>query len=342
MTVIQQEEHRMKKWTTYAVMAALALGAAGLVAGCSGGKTDKAASAAAGKKSVAVVQLLQHGSLDAANKGFVDGLAKNGYSADKVAIDQQNAQGDQSNLKSITARFKGAHPDLICAIATPAAQSVANEITDIPIVGIAITDYVQAKLVKSNDAPGGNVTGASDMNPISSQIDLAMKLMPGKTRVGLMYSSSETNSEIQANEMKKYAAEKGLTVVEKTVQSVNDIQQVAESMVGEVDFIYLPTDNVMASAIPTLIKITDPAKIPVFVGFDAGVKDGAMAALSVDYYRLGEQAGAMAAKILKGEAKAATLPVETQKDLTVVINKKSADAMGITIPEDIASKAKME
>jgi putative ABC transport system substrate-binding protein len=257
-------------------------------------------------------------------------------------VDQQNAQGDQSNLKSIAARFKGDKPDLICAIATPAAQAVANDIHDIPIVGIAVTDYVQAKLVQSNEKPGGNVTGASDMNPVNRQIDMALQLMPGAKKVGLLYNSSEVNSEVQGREMKKYAAEKGLTVVEKTVSSVNDIQQAAESMTGQIDFLYVPTDNILASSMPTLLKMTDAARIPVIAGAESMVKDGALASLSVDYYQLGVQAGAMAAKILKGEVQASALPVETQQNLIVVINKKNADLLGISIPEEIAGKARFE
>lgn len=329
----------MKTWMK---CAAAALAAAALIgmAGC-GGSGEKAAPAG-GKTKIAVVQLMQHGSLDAANKGFIDALAENGYGPDKIEVDQQNAQGDQSNLKSITARFKSAAPALICAIGTPAAQSVANEITKTPIVGIAITDYVQAKLVKSDDAPGTNVTGASDKNPVSAPIDLAMKLLPDAKTAGLLYCSSEMNSEVQANEMKAYAESRGLAVETRTISSVNDIQQAAESLVGSVDFLYIPTDNVIASSVPTLTKVTDAAKIPVFAAYEQAAKEGALAAVSVDYYRLGKQAGAMAAKILKGEAKPETMPIETQKDLIVVINQKSAEALGITIPEDVARTAQLQ
>ena len=329
----------MKTWMK---CAAAALAAAALIGmtGC-GGSGEKAAPAG-GKTKIAVVQLMQHGSLDAANKGFIDALAENGYGPNKIEVDQQNAQGDQSNLKSITARFKSADPALICAIGTPAAQSVANEITKTPIVGIAITDYVQAKLVKSDDAPGTNVTGASDKNPVSAPIDLAMKLLPDAKTAGLLYCSSEMNSEVQANEMKAYAESRGLAVETRTISSVNDIQQAAESLVGSVDFLYIPTDNVIASSVPTLTKVTDAAKIPVFAAYEQAAKEGALAAVSVDYYRLGKQAGAMAAKILKGEAKPETMPIETQKDLIVVINQKSAEALGITIPEDVARTAQLQ
>ena len=328
----------MKKWMKCAA-AVLAVAAICGAAGCGGGN-DKAPAKDGGKKNEAIEQIMQHGSLDAANKGFLDALKDAGYGPDKIAVDQQNAQGDQSNLKTIASRFKTNRPDLICAIATPAAQAVVNEISDIPVVGIAITDYVGAKLVKSNEKPDTNVTGASDMNPVAAQIDLAKKILPNAKTAGLMYCSSEVNSEIQGAEMKKRAGELGIEVVEMTVSNVNDIQQVAEAMAGRVDFIYVPTDNVIASAIPTLVKVTDAAKIPVFVGADSMCRDGAFASLSVDYYRLGKQAGAMAAKILKGEAKPQTMAIETQKDLEVIINGHSAKILGITIPEDVKKSAK--
>lgn len=329
----------MKQWMKFTAAALAAAALIGL-SGCGGSET-KTAAPAGDKKNIAIVQIMQHGSLDASNQGFLDALAENGYGADKITVDQQNAQGDQSNLKSITSRFVTSHPDLICAIGTPAAQSVANEITTTPIVGIAITDYVQAKLVQSNESPGTNVTGASDMNPPEAQIDLAMKILPNAKTVGLMYCSSEVNSEIQANQMKAYAESMGLAVETRTISSVNDIQQAAESMVNDVDFIYVPTDNVIASSIPTLVKVTDAAKVPVFAAFEQAQKDGAFASLSVDYYGLGKQAGVMAARILKGEARPETTPIETQKDLIVIINQKNAEELGITIPEDIAKTAKM-
>ena len=165
--------------------------------------------------------------------------------------------------------------------------------------------------------------------------------LPNAKTMGLLYCSSEVNSEIQANQAKKHAASIGLSVVEKTVSSVNDIQQVAESMVGQVDFIYVPTDNTLASSIPTLMKITDANKIPVIVGADIMAKDGALAALSVDYYRLGKQTGELAADILDGKVKPETSPIQHQKDYTIVINKQDAEILGLTIPEEIAKKANM-
>ena len=320
----------MKKWMK---LTAAAVAATALLYGCGGNgggekKTDD------GKKQIAVVQVMQHGSLDAANQGFLDGLKERGYVADKISVDQQNAQGDQSNLKTIASRFKANRPDLICAISTPAAQAVANEIHDLPIIGCAITDFEMAKLVKSNSRPETNVTGVNDRGPVEKQVDMGLKFLPAAKRLGLIYSSSEVNSQIQADQAKAHAASLGLTVVERTVSSVNDIQQAAESMVGQVDFIYVPTDNVIASSIPTLVKVTDPAKIPVFVGADSMAKDGALGSLSVDFYKSGVQAGHMAADVLDGKIKTQDTAVEDPEVLEVIINKKSAETLGLAIPEE--------
>ena len=329
----------MKNWMKCGIAAALA--AAALISGGCGGQSSGQSGDASGKIKIGVVQIVQHGSLDEANKGFVDALKERGYGPDKVEIDQENAQGDQSNLKTIVSRFKAEKPKLICAIATPAAQAAANEIKDIPIVGTAITDYTSAKLVQNDEKPGGNVTGVSDFASMDAQMELAAKLIPQAKNVGLIYCSSEVNSEVQANQMKDYCKKHGLSVEERTVNNVNDIQQVAESLVGKVDYIYVPTDNTLASSIPTLMKITDANKIPVIVGADIMAKDGALAALSVDYYRLGKQTGELAADILDGKVKPETSPIQHQKDYTIVINKQDADSLGIQIPEEIAKKANM-
>ncbi len=329
----------MKNWMKCGIAAVLA--AAALISGGCGGQSSGQSGDASGKIKIGVVQIVQHGSLDEANKGFVDALKERGYGPDKVEIDQENAQGDQSNLKTIVSRFKAEKPKLICAIATPAAQAAANEIKDIPIVGTAITDYTSAKLVQNDERPGGNVTGVSDFASMDAQMELAAKLIPQAKNVGLIYCSSEVNSEVQANQMKDYCKKHGLSVEERTVNNVNDIQQVAESLVGKVDYIYVPTDNTLASSIPTLMKITDANKIPVIVGADIMAKDGALAALSVDYYRLGKQTGELAVDILDGKVKPETSPIQHQKDYTIVINKQDAEILGIQIPEEIAKKANM-
>ncbi|MDU3481968.1 ABC transporter substrate-binding protein [Veillonella sp.] len=304
---------------------ALALTAAALLAftGCgSNGTTSN------GEYKVGVVQLVEHPALDAANKGFVDALKEKGL-AEKITFDQQN-------------RFVSDRKNLILAIATPAAQSMANATHDIPILGTAITDYEAAKLVKSNQKPGGNVSGTSDMNPVEQQVDLILQVMPNAKTIGTIYSSSEVNSQIQVEKMKAYAATKGIKVEEVTVSNVNDIQQAAQNLVSQrVDAVYVPTDNVVASAMSNLVAITDPAKIPVFGGEDNHVKGGAVMSLSVDYYKLGYQTGLMAAKILTGEAKVEDMPIEMQKEFKLVVGKDKLEKLGITLPEDLMNKATM-
>lgn len=322
-----------KKMIVLGLGAVLAVGA---IAGC-GGETKEAGGAV---YRVGVLQMVQHGALDAANKGFVDGLASRGYkNGENITIDQQNAQGDQSNLKTISQRFVNNKVDLIYAIATPAAQAVANETKTIPVVGSAITDYEAAKLVQSNAKPGGNVTGTTDYLPPKQQIDLALKLIPQAKTVGALYNSSEANSEIQVREMKQYAAEKGLTVIEAAVTNVNDIQQAVQSLVGKADFIYCPTDNTIASAIANIARIAGTAKLPVLAGDETMVKTGGTAGVSINYYKLGFQSGEMAADILSGKAKPADMPIASQEEAKVIINKKTAQEIGLTIPEELLKAA---
>ena len=318
-------------------MTALLLG----TAGCGGGSDAKKSASGAKTYQVGIIQLVEHPALDAANKGFVDGLKAKGFEEGKnIKFDRQNAQGDQSNLQTIAQRFVGNKVNLICAIATPAAQTMANATKDIPIVGTAITDYKIAKLIKDNSKPGTNVTGTTDMNPVEGQIDLLTKIMPKAKTVGFIYNSSEVNSQLQVELAKKAAAAKGLKTVETTVSSVNDIQQAAQSLVGKVDAVYVPTDNVLASALPNLIKITDEAKIPVFCGEGGMLKSGGLATLGIDYYKLGVQTGEMAADILSGKSKPQNMAIQAQKTFTVSINEEKAKKLGITIPADILKEAK--
>ena len=330
-----------KKWKRLVMGVTAAMLSASLIAGCGGGGQKKAED---GKKmyKIGIVQLVEHNALDAANKGFVDGLKKRGYEEGKnIEIDRQNAQADQSNLANISQRFISNKSNLICAIATPAAQTVANATKDIPIVGTAITDYESAKLVKSNAKPGGNVTGTSDMNPVKEQVDLLMKLCPNAKTIGVIYCSSEVNSEVQVKAMKAYAETKGLKVETATISTVNDIQQAAQSLIGKVDAFYAPTDNVLASAMPTLLSVTDPAKKPVICGEENMVKAGGLATYGIDYYKLGLQTGDMGADILDGKKKPADMPIQTAKDLKASVNKKNADALGIKIPDDVMKSAEV-
>lgn len=323
-----------------AMAAALALTLAMGIMGCGG--ENKADAPKDAKVNVGIVQLVEHEALDAANKGFVDGMASKGFKeGENVTYDRQNAQADQSNLQNIAHRFVNNKVNLICAIATPAAQTVANVTADIPVVATAVTDYKAAKLVKDDKKPGTNVTGTTDMNPVADQLDLLLKLVPGAKTVGTIYCSSEVNSQLQVDILKKAAQAKGIAVKEATVSNVNDIQQAARSLIGEVQAIYVPTDNVLASSMPTLAIVTEEAKLPVICGEGGMVRSGGLATLGVDYYKLGFQTGEMAADILNGKSKPADMAIQSQKEFKPIINMKEADKIGLKVPEELQKNAEL-
>lgn len=321
---------RNLKMLAAGVMLTLAMGA---LAGCGGEKKEAAKK---DKFNVGIVQIVEHAALDVASKGFVDGMAAKGYKeGENVTYDRQNAQADQSNLHTIAQHFINKKVDLICAVATPAAQVVANATQDIPIVATAVTDYEAAKLIKSNAKPENNVTGTSDMNLVEAQLDLILKLVPATKTVGVIYNSSEINSQVQVDLLKGFAKDRKVEIKEATVNNVNDIQQAARSLIGKVEAIYVPTDNVLASAMPALAMVTEEAKLPVVSGWDDA---NGIATIAIDYYKLGVQTGEMAADILSGKAKPQDMPIQTQNEFTVIVNEANAKKIGLTIPKEILDK----
>jgi len=325
-----------KTKNVFALLLTLTIGMS--LAGCSGATET---TVTAKKVNIGILQLVEHVALDSANTGFKDALKAGGYiEGENLTIDFQNAQADQSNLKTMSQRFVNNKVDLILAIATPAAQSVAAETETIPILVTAVTDLVDAKLVESNEKPNTNVTGTTDMNPIKEQIDLLVKLVPNAKKIGVLYTSSEDNSILQAGIAKQAIEALGLEYVEKTVTTSNDVQQVTQSLVGKVDAIYIPTDNILASAMPIVSDVTNTAKIPVICGEPNMVTAGGLATIGIDYYKLGYQTGEMAIRVLKGESKPADMPVESLKDMEYSINKATAEALGITIPKDLKQYVK--
>ncbi|MEN6471188.1 MAG: ABC transporter substrate-binding protein [Clostridiaceae bacterium] len=284
---------------------------------------------------IGILQYVTHNALDAAREGFVQALADNGYvEGVNVTYDVQNAQADTNNLSTAGNRFVNDKVDLVLAIATPAAQSIASLTTDIPILFTAVTDPVDARLVKSAEEPGGNVTGTNDMNPIAEQLDLLVKLVPDAKTVGILYTSSEDNSIIQAKIAKAEAEKRGLSVAEQTVANTNDVQQAMQSLAGKCDAVYIPTDNTLASAMPTVGAVAEEYKLPVICGASTMVEDGGLATLGINYYNLGYQTGEMAVRVLKGEP-TATMPVESLQKFDFLINGGVAAAIGITVPEDL-------
>ena len=285
---------------------------------------------------IGIIQLVEHVALDANCKGFIDGLAEEGF-IDKqtVNIDFQNAQGEQANCVTIAQKFVNNRANLIFAIATPAAQAAANLTKKIPIVISSVTDPESAKLVKSNSMPGTNVTGTSDLTPCAAQINLLKTLVPDVKNVGMLYCSNEQNSYFQIALAKAECDKLGISYTDYTVSSTNEIQQVVQSAVGKVDAIYSPTDNMIASAMINVAQVTTPAKIPVIVGEEGMCANGGLATYGLNYYELGKQTAKMAAKILRGESEPKDMPIEYLSTCNLTINEEVAKAIGITIPEEL-------
>lgn len=288
---------------------------------------------------IGVNQYIQHDALDASYQGFVDGLKEFGYvNGEKIQIDYQNAQGDQSNVNTIASKLVNDNNDLILAIATPTAKAVANATKDIPILVTAVTDPQSAGLVASNkDASGGNISGTSDMNPVQQQIELLVKLVPDVKKIALLYTSSEENSKIQADLAAEVAATYGIESVTATVSNSNEIQQVVESLVGKVDAIYAPTDNTIANAMPTVAMVANPNGIPVIAGEGGMVENGALATYGMDYYELGKLTAKQAVDIIEGTKKVGDIPIGylPLAGCELIINEEVAKELGITIPSDL-------
>jgi putative tryptophan/tyrosine transport system substrate-binding protein len=285
---------------------------------------------------VGVVQLVEHVALDASYKGFVDGLAEAGYVDGKnISIDYQNAQGEQANCVTIAQKLVNDKDDLILAIATPAAQAVANLTKDIPILVTAVTDPESAKLVKSNAKPDTNVSGTSDLTPVDAQITLLKKIIPTAKTIGLVYCSSEQNSIFQITIAKASCEKNGLKYVEATVSNSNEIQQVVQSLVGKVDALYIPTDNMLAAGMATVAMVANPSKLPVICGEEGMVKAGGLATYGINYYQLGKQTALQAVAILKDGKKPADMPIEYLSNCDLTVNQETAKAIGVTIPADL-------
>lgn len=296
---------------------------------------------ACGKKGafkIGVNQLVPHAALDASYDGFIDALKDEGYiDGEKIVIDYQNAQNDQTTLNTIATKHVNDGCDLILAISTPSALATLNATKDIPILVTAVTDPADSGLVESNEAPGGNLSGTSDLTPVKLQIELIKKLIPTAETIGVLYSSSESNSKIQVEMAIEAAEELNLKVVEATVSSTNDIEQVVQSLVGRVDVIYAPTDNTIASGMPTVAMVANPNGIPIICGEEGMVSKGGLATYGIDYYKLGWMTGKQAIKIIKGEASTATMPIEylPDEEFSLTINEEVADQLGIEIPQDL-------
>ena len=287
---------------------------------------------------IGILQYVEHAALDAATDGFKQALLENGYAED--SFDYKNASGDNATLQLMAEQFAAGDYDLVLGVATPAVQALLTAMgEDKPVLGTAVTDYVSAGLVASDEVPGGNLSGTSDMNPVDKQIDLIMQLVPEAKTIGILYTSSEVNSEIQAKLAEEEAQRYNLTVVTKTISAVGEVQQAVESLVGQVDALYIPTDNICASAMAVISSVANPAKLPVIVGEENMCNEGGLATIGLNYTKLGHQTGEMALRILKDGANPGEMPIEGLSDADVYLNQITADEVGITFPQELIDAA---
>lgn len=288
---------------------------------------------------VAITQIVEHPALDAAHQGVVDELAERGYrEGENLRLMHESAQGNSAIASQIARKFVGESPDVIVAIATPSAQTVAAAAREIPVVFSAVTDPVAAKLVKSWEAPGANITGVSDMLPIEKHLDMLQRVMPDAKRIGTVYNPGEANAAALVELLEERLSARGLELVKGAATKTSEVLGAARSLVGKADAIYLTTDNTVISAAEAVISVGERAKIPVFAADTATVERGAVAALGFNYYNHGRQTGAMVARVLEG-ASTADMPVEIMEELDLYVNPEAGERMGITLSEDLIQEA---
>ena len=315
---------------------------AALLTGCAGSGSDKSSDA---KESytIGIEQFAEHGSLDNCREGFLQGLEEEGIKeGDNLKVETKNAAADMGTAGQISDSFVSDKVDLICAIATPSAQSAYNAAMDagIPVIYTAVTDPVAAELASEDGTPAGEVTGTSDKLPVEEQLKMIREMLPQAKTIGIMYTTSEVNSASTLAEYKEKAADYGFEIVESGVSSTADIPLAADSLLEQVDCLNNLTDNTVVASLPLILSKANAKNIPVFGSEIEQVKIGCLAAMGLDYVDLGKQTGRMAAEVLKGEKKASELNFEVIEAAAFYGNSKVAEDLGITFPENLASNAK--
>ncbi|NLT57978.1 MAG: ABC transporter substrate-binding protein [Clostridiales bacterium] len=301
------------------------------LAGCTA-KQGNAPSQGDEKITIGIIQSVEHLALDQCYDGFVKALDDNGYS-DKVTLDYQNAQGDTSSLSTIADRFVSHKVDLVLSITTGATQAMAAKTTEIPILATAVTSYTVAGLIDSDEAPGGNISGTSDMNPVAAQVELIKTLVPEVKTVGLAYNAGEDNSALQAKLAKEQIERMGLSWTEVTVTNSSEVQQAIQSLVTKCEAIYIPTDNTVSSAMATVHSVTIESKTPTICGADTMVLEGGLATMGISYYDLGYKTGLMAIEVIEG-AKVGDMPIQyADRSDAVTINGQVAEEIGYQVPD---------
>lgn len=288
---------------------------------------------------IGINQLVQHPALDSAREGFIEGLKEKGYEDNKnISIDYQNAQGDTATSQTIAQKFVADKKDLILAIATPAAQAVYNATKDIPTVFTAVTDPIAAEIAKDWRSSGTNLTGVSDMVPVDKQLELLLKLKPDVKTIGVIYNTSEANSEVQVEALKKEAEKVNLKVKEIGITNVNEINQNLTSAIKDIDALYTPTDNTVASAYDLVGQIAIKNNIPILGAEEAVVSKGGLCSIGIDYFKLGKETAYKAVEILEGK-KPNEIEITTLSDMNITINTDVATKLNIEIPSDLDEKS---
>lgn len=291
---------------------------------------------------IGIGQFAEHGSLDNCREGFLAGLAEEGIEEGKnLTVIYENAQADGGTCSQIATNFAGKKVDLMCGIATPMAQAqygVALK-TDIPVIFTAVTDPIAAELANADGTPVGEITGTSDKLPVEAQLQMIREILPEAKTIGIMYTTSEVNSESAIAEYKELAPDYGFEIVDTGISSSADISLAADTLISKVDCITNLTDNTVVASLPVILDKAEAKKIPVFGSEIEQVKIGCLAAMGLDYIELGKQTGHMAAQVLKGEKKASEMNYETIKEAAFYGNTKVAENLGITLPESLTADA---
>ena len=312
-----------------------------LLVGCSKGSEEKTSDSEKVYK-IGILQFAQHPSLDNCREGFLQGLEEEGFVEGKnLEVDYQNAQADMGIAAQIADAFVGNKVDMVTAIATPAAMSAYNATmkTDIPVVYTAITDPVVAQVADENKNPLGNITGTSDILPVEAQLKLIRELMPEAKNLGILHTSSEANSDSMLEIYKDLAVKYDFKVIDEAINTTADIPLATDNLLSKVDVMTNLLDNTVVNSLPTILDKANAKKIPVFGSEIEQVKMGCLGSEGIEYISLGKQTGKMAAKILRGEAKASELAYEIIEEPNLYLNSKVADELGIDIPKDLLDRA---
>ena len=314
---------------------------AALLTGCAGSGSDKSSDA---KESytIGIEQFAEHDSLDNCREGFLQGLEEEGIKeGDNLKVETKNAAADMGTAGQISDSFVSDKVDLICAIATPSAQSAYNAAMDagIPVIYTAVTDPVAAELASEDGTPAGEVTGTSDKLPVEEQLKMIREMLPDAKNIGILYTTSEANSVSALAKYKELAGDYGFTIVDKGISQTADISLATDELLTEVDCLTNLTDNTVVASLATILDKANEKNIPVFGSEIEQVKIGCLAAEGLDYVALGKQTGKMAAQILKGEKEAADMNYETITEPGFYVNNKVAENLGVEVPEDLASSA---